>query len=397
VSPKPVRATKRATRRPDPRRPAGSDPIDLRHLREALALAAPMVGLTTPNPAVGCIIVRRGRIVGRGGTARGGRPHAETQALAQAGARARGATAYVSLEPCAHRGQTPPCARKLVEAGIARVVVGCVDPYPPVRGRGIAILRRAGIEVAVGVLEEECRRLNEGFFTRQTQRRPFGLLKLAMSLDGRIAALSGDSRWISSQESRALVHQWRRECDAVIVGAGTVAADNPRLTCRIPEGRDPVRVIVDSTLRTSARALVLSERSSAPAIVVTSAEKAAAAERRFAGANVEVLAIPTDEAGIDLTAMMRAMGRRGWCKVMFEGGAHLAASALRAGLIDRVAFFLAPKIVGAGLSAVEGIGTNLMRHAIRLADMTVTRIGVDLLIEGRPERRRSRRLAPNAR
>ncbi len=366
-------------------------------MREALALAAPMVGLTTPNPAVGCVIVRRGRIVGRGCTAPGGRPHAETQALQQAGARARGATAYVSLEPCAHRGKTPPCARALVEAAVARVVVGCVDPYPPVRGRGAKILRRAGIEVQVGVLEEQCRRINEGFFTRERLRRPFGLLKLALSMDGRIAALSGDSRWISSEASRALVHRWRRECDAVIVGAGTVAADNPRLTCRIPGGRDPVRVIVDSTLRTPAGALTLRERSGAHAIVVTSTAKAAAAARRYAGSNVEILAMPADEGGIDLAAMMRAMGRRGWCKVMFEGGAHLAASALRAGVIDRVAFFLAPKIVGAGLSAVEGMRTNLMRHAISLKDLAVTRIGPDLLIEGSPERRRPRKARPNAR
>jgi diaminohydroxyphosphoribosylaminopyrimidine deaminase / 5-amino-6-(5-phosphoribosylamino)uracil reductase len=366
-------------------------------MREALALAAPMVGLTTPNPAVGCVIVRRGRIVGRGHTAAGGRPHAETEALKQAGARARGATAYVSLEPCAHRARTPPCARALVEAGVARVVVGCVDPYPPVRGRGIAILRRAGIEVQVGVLEDQCRRLNEGFFTRERLRRPFGLLKLAISLDGRIAALSGDSRWISSEASRALVHRWRRECDAVIVGAGTVAADNPRLTCRMPAGRDPVRVIVDSTLRTPPRAIALSERSSAPALVVTSTAKGAAAARRYAGYRVEVLAIPADESGLDLAAMMRALGRRGWCKVMFEGGAHLAASALRAGVIDRVAFFVAPKIVGAGLSAVEGMGTHLMRHAISLSGLTVTRIGSDLLIEGSPERRRPRKARPNAR
>jgi diaminohydroxyphosphoribosylaminopyrimidine deaminase/5-amino-6-(5-phosphoribosylamino)uracil reductase len=366
-------------------------------MREALALAAPMVGLTTPNPAVGCVIVRRGRIIGRARTAPGGRPHAETEALKQAGARARGATAFVSLEPCAHRGKTPPCARALVEAGIARVVVGCVDPYPPVRGRGVAILRHAGIEVVVGVLEEQCRRINEGFFTRESRRRPFGLLKLAISLDGRIAALSGDSRWISSEESRALVHRWRRECDAVIVGAGTVAADNPRLTCRMPGGRDPVRVIVDSALRTPAGALALRERSSAPAIVVTSSKKALTAARRYAGENVEVLPIAVDEGGIDLAAMMRAMGRRGWCKVMFEGGAHLAASALRAGVIDRVAFFVAPKIVGAGLSAVEGMETKLIRHAISLKDLTATRVGSDLLIEGSPERRRPHKPQPNAR
>jgi diaminohydroxyphosphoribosylaminopyrimidine deaminase/5-amino-6-(5-phosphoribosylamino)uracil reductase len=366
-------------------------------MRAALELAAPMVGLTTPNPAVGCVIVRHGRVVGRGHTAAGGRPHAETEALRQAGGRARGATAYVSLEPCAHRGQTPPCARALVDAGVARVVVGCVDPYPPVRGRGVAILRRAGVAVTVGVAQDDCRAINEGFFTRQTRKRPFGLLKLAMSLDGRIAALGGDSRWISSDESRALVHRWRRECDAVIVGAGTAVTDNPRLTCRAPGGRDPIRVIVDGSLRTPPNALALTERSAAPAMLVTSIEKAAAAQRRYAPSNVEVLALPAHGGAIDLAAMMRAMGRRGWCKVMFEGGAHMAASALRAGVIDRVAFFIAPKLVGAGLPAVEGVGTDRIRRAIALGALTVTKIGTDLLIEGRPVRRRSRNVPPNGR
>ena len=184
-------------------------------MRVALDLARPMLGLTTPNPAVGCVIVSDDEMVGSGATAAGGRPHGESVALAQAADRARGATAYVSLEPCAHQGQTPPCARALVDAGIARVVVGCRDPYPAVRGRGIAILRAAGIEVTEGVLEEECRRLNEGFFMRVTRGRPFVTLKLAASLDGRIAAVGGDSRWISSPESRELVHHWRREADAV--------------------------------------------------------------------------------------------------------------------------------------------------------------------------------------
>ncbi|HZC46286.1 MAG TPA: bifunctional diaminohydroxyphosphoribosylaminopyrimidine deaminase/5-amino-6-(5-phosphoribosylamino)uracil reductase RibD, partial [Candidatus Acidoferrum sp.] len=220
-------------------------------MREALALAREQLGLTSPNPTVGCVIVRGDRVVGRGVTGVGGRPHGEANALADAGARARGATTYVSFEPCAHFGQTPPCANALVEAGVKRVVVACVDPDPRVSGRGIAILKRAKVDVTAGVLEDEALRLNEGFITRLSLGRPLGILKLAMSLDGRIAAASGDSRWISSRESRELVHRWRRECDAVMVGAGTVIADNPRLTCRIAGGRDPVRVVVDAHLRTA--------------------------------------------------------------------------------------------------------------------------------------------------
>ncbi len=356
-------------------------------MRRALALARAGIGLTTPNPSVGCVLVRGKRIVGQGATGKGGRPHAETIALAKAGRKARGATAYVTFEPCAHTGKTPPCARALVEAGVARIVVGCLDPYPPVRGRGIAILRRAGISVETGVLEAECRGVNEGFITRVSRRRPFGILKLATSLDGRIAAAGGDSQWISSEASRAMVHRWRRECDAIVVGAGTVIADNPQLTCRIPHGRDPVRVVVDARLRTSPKSLVFTEQSNASAILVTSKRNLARARKRYQGPQVEVVGYEEKDGEVDLRAMMIDFARRGWCKVLFEGGARLAASALRNGIVDRVAFFVAPKIVGAGLSAVQGLATQRIKHALHLREMTARRIGGDLLIEGCPVRR----------
>ena len=356
-------------------------------MRRGLALARARVGFTTPNPSVGCVLVRAGRIIAQGATGRGGRPHAEAVALAKLAGPARGATAYVTLEPCAHTGKTPPCARALVDAGVARVVVGCLDPYPPVRGRGIAILRRAGISVETGVLEDECRLVNEGFFTRVTRRRPFGILKLATSLDGRIAAASGDSQWISSEASRALVHRWRRECDAIVVGAGTVVADNPKLTCRIAEGRDPVRVVIDARLRTSPEALVYTESSEAGAVLITTAKNAARARKRYTKGRVEILECPERDGEIDLRAMASEFGGRGWCKVLFEGGAHLAGSALKAQIVDRVAFFIAPKIVGAGLPAVEGLGTSRMKEALRLDDFAIRRVGEDNLIEGRPARR----------
>lgn len=363
---------------------------DRRFMAIALGLARSQLGLTSPNPCVGCVLVRAGKIVGRGATAAGGRPHAEAVALAEAGARARGATAYVSLEPCAHQGKTPPCARALEKAGVARVVIGCLDRYPAVRGRGVAILRRAGIEVVVGVREDECAALNEGFFTRVARGRPFGLLKLAMSLDGRIAAPSGDSKWISSKESRELVHRWRRECDAVVVGAGTVIADNPRLTCRIAGGRDPIRVIVDARLRISPIALALTEASAAGAIIVTTRANLVRARRRYAGPRVEVIAIARKGAGIDLASMAREFGRRGWNKILFEGGAHLAGAALAAGIIDRAAFFIAPKIVGAGLAAIEGLGTARISQSIALDDLSIRQVGADVLIEARPRARTTR-------
>lgn len=356
---------------------------------EAIALGRAMLGLTTPNPAVGCVIVRAGRIVGRGATGRGGRPHAETIALARAGRRARGATAYVSFEPCAHRGQTPSCARALVAAGVRRVVVGCLDPYPPVRGRGVRIMRAAGVRVTTGVLEDECRRVNEGFISRVTRRRPFGILKLAATLDGRIASASGDSRWISSEPSRALVHRWRRECDAVIVGAGTVIADNPRLTCRIANGRDPIRVVLDAQLRTPPRSRVFRQRSSAPSILVTRRANLVRARARYATRRVEVIACAERRGELDLGELAREFGRRGWSKVLIEGGARTAASALRFGIVDRVAIFLAPLILGSGLPAVEGLGTARIRDAIVLDSPAARPVGRDWLFEGRPVRYRA--------
>jgi diaminohydroxyphosphoribosylaminopyrimidine deaminase/5-amino-6-(5-phosphoribosylamino)uracil reductase len=357
---------------------------DRRFMAEALALAERMLGLTCANPTVGCVIVRNGRIIGHSATAAGGRPHAETRALATAGTRARGATAYVTLEPCAHQGATPPCAEALVRAGIARAVLGCLDPYPPVRGRGVAILRRAGIAVSTGVLESECRRLNEGFITRVTRRRPFVILKLATSLDGRIAPPVGPTHWISSADSRHLVHRWRRECDAVLVGAGTVLADDPRLTCRAPRGRDPVRIVLDARLRVSPAARVFRQRSTAPTILATALSRVSAARRRYQRPGVEVVGVPATADGIVLDVLMRDLARRGISRVLIEGGAHVAASALRARIVDRVALFVAPLIFGSGLPAIDGLAMQRVRDAVPLADLTVRPIGRDWLFEGRP-------------
>lgn len=359
--------------------------FDDQFMRRAIELARAGVGRTSPNPSVGCVVVNRdGVVVGEAATAPGGRPHAESLALEAAGAQARGATAYVSFEPCSHFGKTRPCADTLIKTGVKRVVVGCFDPYPPVRGRGVARLRKAGIDVALGVMEDECKRLNEGFITRVTRRRPFVLLKLALSLDGRIATRDGDSRWISSAESREMVHRWRGEYDAVMVGAGTVIADNPRLTCRIKNGRDPVRVIVDARLRSPADAAVFRQRSQAMTILATTADNVARARRRYASGKVEVLGVGAGESGVRLDELMRELARRGYSKVMIEGGAHLAGAALGTRVVDRAAFFLAPKIVGGGLSAIEGLKIGKMKDAIKLADMSATQIGPDWLLQAEP-------------
>jgi diaminohydroxyphosphoribosylaminopyrimidine deaminase/5-amino-6-(5-phosphoribosylamino)uracil reductase len=274
-------------------------------------------------------------------------------------------------------------------AGVRRVVVGCLDPYPPVRGRGVRIMRAAAVAVTIGVLEDECRQANEGFITRVTRRRPFGILKLAATLDGRIAAASGDSRWISSEPARALVHRWRRECDAVIVGAGTVIADNPRLTCRIANGRDPVRVVLDARLKIPPQSRLLRQRSTAPALLVTTRANLARARIRYAARRVEVIACAERDGELDLGELAREFGRRGWCRVLIEGGARTAASALRFGIVDRVAIFLAPLILGAGLPAVEGLGTARIRDAIAIASLAARQVGRDWLIEGQPIKTRA--------
>jgi diaminohydroxyphosphoribosylaminopyrimidine deaminase/5-amino-6-(5-phosphoribosylamino)uracil reductase len=240
----------------------------------------------------------------------------------------------------------------------------------------------------VGVLEDECRRMNEGFIARITRGRPFVTLKLAISLDGRIAASSGDSRWISSDESRQLVHQWRREADAVMVGAGTVIADNPRLTCRVEGGRDPVRVIIDQRLRSPADARVFTQRSPAATIIVTSISNAARVQRRY-GTRVQAIAAPFDNRRIALREVMREFGRRGWSKILIEGGANLAAAALQARIVDRVAFFVAPLIIGCGLPAVEGLLARTVREAIKLKNLEARRIGADWLLQADVVQRRS--------
>jgi diaminohydroxyphosphoribosylaminopyrimidine deaminase/5-amino-6-(5-phosphoribosylamino)uracil reductase len=383
-----ISASKRPRRAPPVTRKATALPEraairDERFMRQALDLAQDRLGLTTPNPSVGCVIVRGDKVVGRGVTGIGGRPHAETQAIADAGTLARGATAYVSFEPCAHVGQTPPCADALVAAGVKRVVIGCVDPDPRVRGRGIAILKRAKISVTTGVLEAEAVRLNEGFITRLTLGRPLGILKLAMSMDGRIAAASGDSQWISSAASREMVHRWRRECDAVMVGAGTVIADDPRLTCRVAGGRDPARVVVDARLRTSPAARVYRQRSKASTILVTAPANLALAREKYERRGVEVISVATHGDELELDRLMLEFGHRGWCRVLIEGGANLAGSALNAGIVDRVAFFVAPKILGAGLSAIEGLKSRQVSDGLALEDLSASKVGEDWLLEAR--------------
>jgi diaminohydroxyphosphoribosylaminopyrimidine deaminase / 5-amino-6-(5-phosphoribosylamino)uracil reductase len=358
---------------------------DLHHMRAALALARRGLGNAWPNPAVGCVLVRHGRVVGRGWTQPGGRPHAETEALRRAGSKARGATAYVTLEPCSHHGRTPPCCDALEAAGVARVVVAMRDPDPRVNGRGLDRLRAAAIVVEEGLCEAEARALNAGFFRRIESGLPIVTLKLATTLDGRIAAASGESRWITGPEARRAVHAMRARHDAVLVGSGTVIADDPDLTCRIPgmERVPMLRVVADARLRTPPAARIVATAGSAPSCIVTSPGHSPAALSPFIAAGVAVLTVPGAEGGgLDLRALLSALARRGVTRVLAEGGAGLAAGLLRAGLVDRLAWFHAPGVMGAeGLPAAEGLRLAALAAMPRFRRVAVRPLGADVLTE----------------
>lgn len=365
-------------------------PDDAAHMRAALQLAARGLGNTWPNPAVGCVLVKDGQVVGRGWTQPGGRPHAETQALGRAGEAARGATAYVTLEPCSHHGRTPPCCDALIQAGVSRVVVALRDPDARVDGRGFARLRAAGITVEEGLLGPEAAALNAGFIRRITQGLPLVTLKLAATLDGRIATQAGESRWITGPESRRAVHALRARHDAVLVGSGTVLADDPDLTCRIA-GMDPVpmlRVIADARLRTPPTARLVREAGRHPTWLLTGAGHRPSALAPYIGAGVEVVTIrrapKTAEGGGGLLprAMLAALAARGVTRVLAEGGAGLAAGLLRAGLVDRLVWFHAPGVMGAeGWPSAGPLGVAALAAMPRFRRVATEAMGEDVMSE----------------
>jgi diaminohydroxyphosphoribosylaminopyrimidine deaminase/5-amino-6-(5-phosphoribosylamino)uracil reductase len=357
------------------------DEADKRYMRAALSLALKGAGRTSPNPLVGALLVRGSRIIAAGYHRRAGGDHAEIAALKRAGKKARGATLYLNLEPCSHYGRTPPCTQSLIQAGIKAVVAGMADPNPLVAGRGIRELRKAGIQVRTGVLEEESRRLNEAFAKYITRRIPFVTLKLAASLDGKIAAATGHSRWITGAAARRRVHAMRHRVDAVMVGLGTVIADNPQLTCRIPGGRNPIRIVLDSSLRIPLAARVLRERGKT--IVVAGPRVPPKKLRAVERLGAEVWRLPLRDGRVPLLPLLREMGKREMTSVMIEGGAATAAFALGEKVVDKLCFFYAPKIIGAdGLAMIGPLGVKKMMQSKPIKNLELEKVGEDFLVTG---------------
>ncbi len=355
----------------------------LEAMRAALALAQRGLGTVWPNPAVGCVIINEGRVVGRGWTQPGGRPHAETEALARAGDAARGAAAFVTLEPCSHWGKTPPCADALIAAGVKQVIAAIEDPDPRVAGSGLARLRQAGIAVESGLCAEAAAELNAGFFQRIRLGRPLVTLKLATSLDGRIATASGESRWITGPPARDYAHLLRASHDAILVGTGTVLADDPQLTCRLPglTGRSPVRVVLDRQLRIPPTARLIAEARDLPTWLVTLAAGDGARQQRLRDAGVETIAAPPDAAGqLDLAATLGLLGARGLTRLLVEGGGRLAASLLRQGLVDRLVWLHAPLLLGGdGIPAVAALGRESLAEMPRFTRISREALGDDVV------------------
>lgn len=358
---------------------------DIMYMRRALELAKRGVGHVNPNPMVGAVIVKDGRIIGEGWHERIGGLHAERNAFKYCNEDCTGATIYVTLEPCCHWGRTPPCTEAIMEHKIARVVVGCLDPNPLVAGKGLNILREAGIECISGVLEEECHAINEVFFHYITTKKPYVVMKYAMTLDGHIAAFTGDSKWVTGEQARSHVQETRRWLSGIMVGIGTVLADDPMLNCRIEDGVDPIRLICDSKLRIPLDSQLVRTAKDIPTWVFC-ADAEESRRKALEQAGVKVIPLPNETGTrVDLTAIMTYLGENQVDSVLLEGGGTLNGEALRLGLVDRVQAYVAPKLIG-GADArgpVEGPGIPRMADALQLDNLNITRLGNDLLIEGR--------------
>lgn len=359
---------------------------DLHFMTLALEEAVKGQGYVSPNPMVGAIVVKDGQVVGRGYHQAVGGPHAEVHALDDAGEKSVGSTLYVTLEPCNHQGRTPPCTEKIIQSGIKRVVVAMADPNPDVKGGGNHYLMAQGIEVVCGIQEQAASALNESFIKYSQTKQPFVVLKMAATLDGRIATKTGDSRWVTGALARERVHHLRHALDAIMVGVGTIKADDPQLTTRLggATGIDPIRFVIDTQLSTPENATVIKQHSKAPTYLVCGETAPLERRNRLADAGAQLLEAPLHNGRIDLTALMPLLGRMGVTSLMIEGGAQMADSALRAEIVDKVVFFYAPKILGGsdGMPMLNGKGPELMKEALPVQEIKVECVGEDIMIQG---------------
>ncbi|CEM63246.1 bifunctional diaminohydroxyphosphoribosylaminopyrimidine deaminase/5-amino-6-(5-phosphoribosylamino)uracil reductase RibD [Treponema phagedenis] len=355
---------------------------DCEYMRTALQFAKKGAGWTSPNPMVGAVIVKNGKIIGSGFHERYGEPHAERNALRSCTETPAGATLYVTLEPCCHHGKQPPCVDAVLESGITRVVIGSADPNPLVGGKGVRRLKESGIEVSENILKEECDRLNEVFFHYIQTKRPFVVMKYAMTMDGKIAAVTGNSKWITEEKAREHVHLQRHRYTAIMVGVGTVLADDPLLTCRIKDGKNPIRIICDTNLRTPLSAQIIRTAKKVPTIIATCCTEK---EKQLAylHAGCRILTVPEKNGRVDLQNLMPMLGEEKIDSLLLEGGGTLNWAALESGIVQKVHAYIAPKLLG-GQSAktpVEGIGFHSPDSSVRLINSSITQLGEDFLIE----------------
>jgi len=356
---------------------------DERWMRRALHLAEKGRGRTSPNPLVGAVLVKDGQIIGEGYHTKAGESHAEIVALGKAGDKARGATLYLNLEPCTHYGKTPPCAPAVIEAGVSRVVVGMEDPNPRVTGKGVASLMEAGLDVKMGILERECRKLNEAFCKYISHQVPFVILKVAATLDGKVATRNGESKWITGEVSRRFVHRIRDQVDGVIVGIRTVLKDDPMLTARIKGGKDPFRIVLDSRLRIPENSKMI-EASPSKAIIATTEIAPQRKIESLEKKGVRVLIFGSKMGKVDLKACLSKLGEMGMMSLLVEGGSQVSGSFLDEGLVDKILLFFSPKLIGDSLAPgiFGGEGTHQLRDAFSITELKIRRMGEDILLEG---------------
>ena len=360
--------------------------INIKYMERALLLAEKGIGATSPNPRVGAVVVKNNRIIGEGWHKKAGDPHAEVIALKEAGEKAKRATLYVTLEPCSTVGRTPPCTDAILKSGISKVVIGVIDPNPVNFHKGINFLKKNGIKVETGVLMDKCAKLNEGFAKYITQGLPFVTLKLAMSLDGKIATRTGDSKWITGEKARYRAHIMRNRSDAILVGINTVKKDNPHLTVRLEKTKinEPKKIIVDSQAEIGLESNILSDDLASSTIIAVTSAAPESKLQKISDAGAEILVCKDDNGRVDFTDLMRKIAEKGIIYVLVEGGGTIAAEFLEKRLADKIAFFYAPKIIGGkdAVAAIGGLGIDSITEAIEIKDMGITRIDDEYLIEG---------------